>query len=143
MSWSIAGDTPSLGDLAEWEEDQSKLKTEPKIRPNSVASHDEARSVPPISPQEFQPSWKEEHQVLPEHHRTEDSGTTTPLPVFFEQSANERRVVNHPRDDPMPGHKVENMNDINPIYTGSNPCMKALEARPPEYVGDGKVMKGM
>jgi hypothetical protein len=83
LSWSIAGDTPSLGDLAEWEEETSgKLKTEQKNRPSSTTSTDTRNMM--ISPHDFQ-MWKEEHELADQAV----SGTTTPLPVFFEQSGNE------------------------------------------------------
>lgn len=85
LSWSIAGDTPSLGDLAEWEEvtSGSKAKADQKSRPGSTTSTDTRNMM--ISPHDFQ-MWKEEHELA--DHAT--SGTTTPLPVFFEQSVNEQ-----------------------------------------------------
>ena len=84
LSWSIAGDTPSLGDLAEWEEEANgKLKTDQKNRPSSTTSTDTRNMM--ISPQDFQ-MWKEEHELADQAV----SGTTTPLPVFFEQSGNEQ-----------------------------------------------------
>lgn len=75
LSWSIAGDTPSLGDLADWEDE--KRATDTKNRPSSTCSS-EARNMV-ISPHDF-PLWKEENEDFV-------SGTTTPLPVFF--SSNE------------------------------------------------------
>ena len=78
LSWSIAGDTPSLGDLAEWDED-NKLKGDAKNRPDSTTSTG-SRNMP-MSPHNFQ-MWKEEHD-------DKVSGTTTPIPMFFEQNGNE------------------------------------------------------
>jgi hypothetical protein len=90
LSWSITGDTPSLGDLAEWEEETSGGKaktsasdTKNNTRPTSTTSTDTRNMV--ISPHDFQ-MWKEEHELADQAV----SGTTTPLPVFFEQSANEQ-----------------------------------------------------
>lgn len=85
LSWSIAGDTPSIGDLAEWEEETSggKVKAEQKNRPSSTTSTDTRNMM--ISPHDFQ-MWKEEHELADQAV----SGTSTPLPVFFEQSGNEQ-----------------------------------------------------
>ena len=69
LSWSIAGDTPSLGDLADWE-DEKKL-SDAKSRPSSISPH-------PLQP------WMDDHEFV---ERT-ISGTTTPLPAFFEGSEN-------------------------------------------------------
>ena len=80
LSWSIAGDTPSLGDLAEWDDEHpgsTKHKSE-KSRPGSATSVSSARHMA-ISPQDFQ-FWKEEQDIAD----VAMSGTTTPLPAFFE-----------------------------------------------------------
>jgi len=92
LSWDIAGDTPSLGDLAEWEDEHTngKLKADPKNRPSSTTST-ETRNMT-ISPHDFQ-LWKEEHDLADRAM----SGTTTPLPVFFEQSGNEGSENNQNR----------------------------------------------
>ena len=118
LSWSIAGDTPSLGDLAEWEDEHHKLKPEQKIRPSSTTSNDTRNMT--ISPQDFQ-MWKEEHEMA-EHGI---HGTTTPLPVFFEQSANERGG-NHARGD-QHSRKMENFSDVRPSNIGSNSNMKGIK----------------
>jgi hypothetical protein len=124
LSWSIAGDTPSLGDLADWEEDQGKFKTETKARPSSTTST--ASRNMPISPQDFQ-MWKEEHDLA--DHGV--SGTTTPLPVFFEQSVNERSE-NHARADMQQqqqlhqSRKMGYFNDSHPGFAGSNSNIKSM-----------------
>ncbi|GKY92936.1 hypothetical protein MPSEU_000262600 [Mayamaea pseudoterrestris] len=83
LSWSIAGDTPSLGDLADWDDDHPNhgklIKTDQKIRPGSATSASSARHMA-MSPQDFQ-FWKEEQDMAD----VAMSGTTTPLPAFFEQ----------------------------------------------------------
>ena len=101
LSWSIAGDTPSLGDLAEWEEEHTgKLKMDQKNRPSSTTSTDTRNMM--ISPHDFQ-LWKEEHDLADRAI----SGTTTPLPVFFEQSGNEG-AENHNRFDNSKNHNKQN-----------------------------------
>lgn len=77
LSWSIAGDTPSLGDLADWDESDNKRRS----RPNSAASNDSNSHKLLLSPNEFQ-MWRED---------TDEriSGTTTPLPAFFGKDRSE------------------------------------------------------
>eukprot|EP00934_Nitzschia_sp_Nitz4_P008284 Nitzschia sp. Nitz4//scaffold13_size275219//108262//111350//NITZ4_000866-RA/size275219-processed-gene-0.151-mRNA-1//-1//CDS//3329535990//8274//frame0 len=117
LSWSIAGDTPSLEDLAacSWEEhDKSATK-----RPGSTTSQLSASSREMvISPHNFS-LWKEEHETV--HKKEEESkdndtvrlsilsphseigiptegvsGTTTPLPLFFgERPGSEERENEH------------------------------------------------
>lgn len=83
LSWSIAGDTPSLGDLAEWENEDSQSSkqkgTEQKNRPSSTSSA-ETRGMM-ISPHDFE-MWKEEHELAD----NAANGATTPLPVFFDET---------------------------------------------------------
>lgn len=107
LSWSIAGDTPSLGDLAEWEEHApgSSIKDEKK-RPGSTTSSC-SRNIA-ISPHSFS-MWDENiksrgsgesdsirlsimtpHSELGMAEGTL-SGTTTPLPIFFDQPSSEER----------------------------------------------------
>lgn len=74
LSWSIAGDTVSLGDLAEWEE-----KSTAKARPASAASI-ESRGIM-VSPRDFN-MWHEEGI----------GGTTTPLPAFFGESSDHSKA---------------------------------------------------
>jgi hypothetical protein len=114
LSWSIAGDTPSLEDLVacSWEE------TDKEKRPGSTTSHlSSASRGMIISPHNFA-LWKEENES---HKKGEDgkdndsvrlsmlspnseivmavdcvSGTTTPLPHFFDQPGSEEREnLNH------------------------------------------------
>jgi hypothetical protein len=109
LSWSIAGDTPSLEDLAacSWEDGEK----EDKKRPGSTTSQlsTSTRGMV-ISPHNFM-MWKEEHESNHPSKKSDDgkdgensvrlsvmsphsemnmvvdamSGTTTPLPLFFEQ----------------------------------------------------------
>lgn len=88
LSWSIAGDTPSLGDLADWEEEHKgankNAKDDQKARPSSTTSTDTRNMM--ISPHDFQ-FWKDDHEHdIIEASGQGVSGTTTPLPVFFGQS---------------------------------------------------------
>lgn len=107
LSWSIAGDTPSLADLAEWEDD-SKIRMEGKQRPSSTTSM-ESKNMP-ISPHDFQ-AWKEEHEIV-DHTM---SGTTTPLPMFFEHTneSNENRQQSSSR-------KTSSHGDVHPFFPGSS-----------------------
>jgi len=101
LSWSITGDTPSLGDLAEWDEENGKLKGEAKNRPTSTTSNDSM----PISPPDFQP-WKDE------------GGATTPLPVFFEPTRNDGSE-NQTRSGAMPQKASSHFNDMHMTFMGS------------------------
>ena len=115
LSWSIAGDTPSLGDLADWEDEHNGKgpKTEQKLRPGSATSLSSARHMT-ISPQDFQ-FWKEEQDLAD----VAMTGTTTPLPVFFEQGAGEGSE-NHGliRFDPATSNKKNHQPDYE--YSSSN-----------------------
>jgi len=120
LSWSIAGDTPSLGDLAEWDDDHKLIirtnsKSDDKARPCSTASSEGTRNMM-ISPHDFA-FWKEEQEMVD----TAMSGTTTPLPAFFEQGAGEG-TENHMRFEKKqsdPDHLVSNHGMPHPMYTGS------------------------
>lgn len=102
LSWSIAGDTPSLGDLAEWEE---HMKDAEKKRPGSTTSCNSRNLA--ISPHSFS-MWDENIRsqksgegdsirlsiLTPHSELGMDgtlSGTTTPLPIFFDQPSSEER----------------------------------------------------
>lgn len=119
LSWSIAGDTPSLEDLAtcSWEEhDKGESK-----RPDSTTSHlSTSTREMVISPHNFS-LWKEEHETTKKGEDTcgkdndtvrlsmlsphseigmaveGESGTTTPLPLFFGEkpSSEERENFNY------------------------------------------------
>lgn len=116
LSWSIAGDTPSLEDLAtcSWEENE---KGESK-RPGSTTSHlSSSTREMVISPHNFS-LWKEEHETNRKGDEGKDNdtvrlsmlsphseigmgaegetGTTTPLPLFFhdKSGSEERENVN-------------------------------------------------
>lgn len=78
LSWSIAGDTHSVGDLADWDDEK---KSDQKIRPASSTSQGSRNIV--LSPHDFQ-LWKDDHE--PAEHG--NGGATTPLPAFFESSGN-------------------------------------------------------
>eukprot|EP00339_Tiarina_fusa_P029700 CAMPEP_0117039884 /NCGR_PEP_ID=MMETSP0472-20121206/27952_1 /TAXON_ID=693140 ORGANISM="Tiarina fusus, Strain LIS" /NCGR_SAMPLE_ID=MMETSP0472 /ASSEMBLY_ACC=CAM_ASM_000603 /LENGTH=502 /DNA_ID=CAMNT_0004750475 /DNA_START=302 /DNA_END=1810 /DNA_ORIENTATION=+ len=114
LSWSIAGDTPSLEDLAtcSWEDTDK----DDKKRPGSTTSQmsNSTRGIV-ISPHSFT-LWREEHEtghhekgdegkdsdsmrfsMLSPHSEIAamavdgDSGTTTPLPLCFDQPSSEER----------------------------------------------------
>ncbi len=124
LSWSIAGDTPSLADLAEWEDDSKS-----KQRPGSTTSM-ESRPLP-VSPHDFQ-AWKEEHDMA-DHAM---SGTTTPLPMFFENAneSNENRQMPSSR-------KAASHGDVHPYFPGSSnvkplrPDQHGLWNQTPMFVG--------
>jgi hypothetical protein len=103
LSWSIAGDTPSLGDFAEWD-DEHKPKSELKSRPSSAASTETRNMV--ISPHDFQ-MWKEEHDLV-----DGENGASTPLPFFPEQSTRKEHRENQPRPE---------SDRSNPFQTGRKP----------------------
>lgn len=118
LSWSIAGDTPSLGDLAEWEEDNKLNKSgDQKVRPSSASSADTRNMM--ISPHDFQ-FWKEEQEMA----ETGVSGTTTPLPVFFEQSG--EGAENHVRYDHKKSNEQEHMQHMYGHGQGLKPSNKPM-----------------
>lgn len=121
LSWSIAGDTPSLGDLAEWEDDHKIQKTDSKPRPSSVHSQSsaETRNMN-ISPHDFQ-FWKEEHDIADRAM----SGTTTPLPVFFDQGPSEGSE-NHMRFD----QTVKKEGDHGHFMMNRSSQLKASNSKP-------------
>ncbi|KAL3913487.1 MAG: hypothetical protein SGARI_000636 [Bacillariaceae sp.] len=115
LSWSIAGDTPSLEDLAacSWEENDR----EDRKRPDSTTSHlSSATRNMVISPHNFS-LWKDEHEgkkkddddmkdndgesirlsMLSPNSDILDGngGTTTPLPIFFRESGSDERENLH------------------------------------------------
>jgi Zn-finger nucleic acid-binding protein len=94
LSWDLAGDTPSLADLADWEED---TKSKSASRPNSTTSTGTRHIM--LSPHDFQ-LWKDEGDLGDQAI----GGTTTPLPAFFGNESSEN-------------YKEEHMN---PMYTGSS-----------------------
>jgi hypothetical protein len=119
LSWSIAGDTPSLEDLAacSWEETDREERKRPGSTTSQLSSGTRGMV---ISPHHFS-LWKEEH----ESKRKDDDddgkdgdtirlsmlspnseivmavdgtgGTTTPLPIFFRDSGSDERE-NHLSD---------------------------------------------
>lgn len=120
LSWSIAGDTPSLEDLAgcSWEENSEKGD---RRRPDSTTSHlSSATGNMVISPHHFS-LWKEDHELKKKIEDDEDDkddgesirlsmlspnseiamsvdragGTTTPLPIFFRDSGSDERENHH------------------------------------------------
>jgi hypothetical protein len=129
LSWSIAGDTPSLEDLAacSWEETDK----DDKKRPSSTTSqHSNSTRGMVISPHSFS-LWKDEHESN-NQKKGEDgkdvesirfsmlspnseiamavdgsSGTTTPLPLFFDQPGSEERE-NVNQTDKNSGEKKSN-----------------------------------
>jgi hypothetical protein len=113
LSWSIAGDTPSLGDLAEWEDEHNgKMKADQKNRPSSTTSTD-TRNIT-ISPHDFQ-MWKEEHDLA---DATASSRNGTPLPIFFEQSRNVEGTENQMRFDKNNHNKVttQQPDQLHPMF---------------------------
>jgi hypothetical protein len=132
LSWSIAGDTPSLGDLAEWEEDHhshhtagnnsTKMKSAPpdlKIRPSSTSSS-ESRNMT-ISPHELH-LWKGEHELMDQAI----NGATTPLPLpaFFEsRSETENKYTNY--DSNTKRKNIDNMDHHHHHHHIPQPAMSS------------------
>jgi hypothetical protein len=114
MSWSIAGDTPSLEDIAacSWEE---SIRSTEKRRPESTTSQMSATRGLVISPHNFA-LFKDEHESKKDHDDDDEhkddgeslrlemlsphsdiagmamdgtGGTTTPLPLFFRETDSE------------------------------------------------------
>lgn len=163
LSWSITGDTPSLGDLADWEEDRQQAQKLESKRPSSTTSQSSAGTRGTnmvISPHSFT-MWREEHESTSgrsttgatavggsshHHHKSDNasnrgdvvvgggessvrflrlspnsdiagdealSGTTTPLPVFFDHPSAEERDENMRRHQLSPSAKVSSMNHGN------------------------------
>lgn len=123
MSWSIAGDTPSLEDLAacSWEE---SIRSVDKKRPDSTTSQ-MSRGLA-ISPHNFS-LWRDEHEAKKADDGDEDhkddgesvrlsilspnseiagmamdgtGGTTTPLPLFFRENGSDERENHHDQKKP-------------------------------------------
>lgn len=110
LSWSIADDAPSLGDLADWEEDRQRNE---QARPASTTSQNSGNSRGmALSPQSFT-MWKEQDSnsklrtasrdeslrlsMLSPHSDEEErqgegegNGATTPLPFWGEGQGEER-----------------------------------------------------
>lgn len=128
LSWSIAGDTPSLEDLAacSWEETEK----DDKKRPDSATSQLSCGSGGiAISPHSFS-LWKEEHESANKKGEGKDSdsmrlsmlspnseiamevegtsGTTTPLPLFFDQPGCEERENISQKDKCSTGKESSN-----------------------------------
>jgi hypothetical protein len=80
----------------------SQLKTEQKTRPSSTTST-ETRNMT-IRPHDFQ-MWKEEHALA---HQT-ISGTSTLLPIFFQQSGPENQHMQCQNDEQI--HTMYNSNN--------------------------------
>lgn len=72
LSWTLTGDSESIGDIADWMDD--KLKGDVMSRPNSTTTVDTKNMS--ISPHNFE-LWKEDNE------ETGMGGSTTPLPPFF------------------------------------------------------------
>ena len=93
LSWSIADDTPSLGDLAEWE------------RPSSTTSQG-SRVNNMSSPHSFTFIGKESESMLSptSDGDTPVNGTTTPLPFFDDENTSVRRTMSN--GEPEHIHKM-------------------------------------
>lgn len=137
LSWSIAGDALSLGDLAEWEED--RLKTEQR-RPESTTSQGSngTRGVV-LTPNSFS-MWRDEDHPHPLEGRDNEtmrlstlspnsdiemaegaSGATTPLPFFFTDQGGEerenavRRTFSSNSDKSAKDHQSSDRGQYHPI----------------------------
>lgn len=121
LSWDIAGDTPSLGDLADWDVEKiSKTanKDGHKSRPSSTSSSSTRNMM--ISPHDYQ-FWKDESEMpIPDSAITGVGGTTTPLPLFFGH-ANGEGSENHTKKngDPDHIHQMFLTNSGRPVIPGA------------------------
>lgn len=155
LSWSIAGDTPSLEDLAgcSWDDND---KTESK-RPGSTTSQLSTSSRDMvISPHNFS-IWKEDHEM--NHKKKDDgkdndtvrlsmlspnseigmavegvSGTTTPLPLFFHDhlGSEERENLNRSEHKASKRMAKEGENDhIHNMFVSNNGRGSAMKPHHP------------
>mmetsp|Transcript_13216 Transcript_13216/g.26527 ORF Transcript_13216/g.26527 Transcript_13216/m.26527 type:complete len:930 (-) Transcript_13216:124-2913(-) len=173
LSWSIAGDTPSLEDLAgcSWEENSEKGD---RRRPNSTTSHlSSATSNIVISPHHFS-LWKEDHELKQKNDEDENDkedgesirlsmlspnsdtamsldrvgGTTTPLPIFFRDSGTDERE-NHHSD--RPDKKSSHGKDLNnkgsqpeQLYHSNSVFMDRRQKQPtPHFFSHGPPRDGL
>jgi hypothetical protein len=163
LSWSIAGDTPSLEDLAacSWEE----TDRDDRKRPDSTTSHlSSATRNMVISPHNFS-LWKEEHEskkkddedmkdegesirlsMLSPNSEIVDGncGTTTPLPIFFRENGSDERENLH--SEKKPHGKDHSGKEIAPdhIHQKSNMFMQSGMRRPgPQFFPHGHPRDGL
>lgn len=161
LSWSIAGDTPSLEDLANcsWEESEKEEKKRPDSAMSQISS---ATRNMVISPRNFS-LWKEEHEAIEQEEDNDDakdegesirlsmlspnseiamavegtSGTTTPLPIFFREAGPDERENHHSEraidKKPTPGkhHGSNNDVDTEPRHQNNNMWHRGGAPKPP------------
>jgi hypothetical protein len=135
LSWSIAGDAPSLEDLANcsWEESDEKK------RPGSTTSQLSTGSrALVISPHHFS-LWKDDHESNHQRKGSDSvrismlsptseiamavegvSGTTTPLPWSFEGNE-ERENINRPNEEKKVGHEHHHHSMFHPNSARKQP----------------------
>jgi len=131
LSWSIAGDTPSLSDLAEWDEGSKSKPTasaDQKLRASFSRDSADSRTNMSISPHDFHLFTKESDNELME--RAMD-GATSPLPAFFESRGSERsenqlnyesRIKNkHSGEDARPTFITSSSRTSGPGRNGGRP----------------------
>jgi Zn-finger nucleic acid-binding protein len=121
LSWDIAGDTPSLGDLADWDVDKlskTAIKEEQKSRPSSTSSSSTRNMM--ISPHDYH-FWKDDTEIpIPESAIASTGGTNTPLPIFFGQAhgeGNENQAKKHSDQDHL--HHMYMANSARPVAPGA------------------------
>mmetsp|Transcript_14996 Transcript_14996/g.32632 ORF Transcript_14996/g.32632 Transcript_14996/m.32632 type:complete len:1011 (-) Transcript_14996:176-3208(-) len=133
LSWSIAGDTPSLSDLAEWDEGSkskpSASQHDLKLGPASSRDSADSRNNMSISPHDFHLFTKESDHELME--RAMD-GATTPLPAFFESRGNDGSE-NHTSYESRSKSKQHHGEDTRPSFVGSS----NRSSRPERIHGSG------
>lgn len=173
LSWSIAGDTPSLEDLAgcSWEENSEKGE---RRRPDSTTSYlSSATSNMVISPQHFS-LWKEDHESKKKNDEDENDkddgesirlsmlspnseialsvdragGTTTPLPIFFRDSGSDERENQHSdRPDKRSMHGKEQGTkgaQHEQLYHSSSVFMDRRQKQPtPQFFSHGPPRDGL
>lgn len=163
LSWSIAGDTPSLGDLAEWEEHAKDGKSDEKKRPSSTTSSGSRKMA--FSPHSFN-MWADDENGLRSVRSGEDSirlsistphselgmmegtlsGTTTPLPIFFDQPSSEEREnrTDQPSRSSRKGSKSGDPEHIHSMFVsnGGRSSEKVHKAHMHHFWGKGEPTPG-
>jgi hypothetical protein len=93
LSWSIAGDAPSIGELADWEEDRHKRPTSTTSQLSPNCKHISLSPSSFVMWKDFDPNNKHRtssrdeslrlSMLSPQSMGEEDGGVSTPLPFFF------------------------------------------------------------
>ncbi|KAG7360071.1 hypothetical protein IV203_035170 [Nitzschia inconspicua] len=162
LSWSIAGDTPSLEDLAgcSWEDTDRDERKRPGSTTSQMSSG--TRNMV-ISPHNFS-LWKEEHEgkkkddddmkddgesirlsMLSPNSEIVDGhgGTTTPLPIFFRESGSDERENLHSDKKQSYGKDFSGKDFVSEHMHPKNMFMQNGPRRPQQYFSHGPPRDGL